>query len=75
MKPGDACIVDSESARVRTAYRHYGIITSVGSKKVKIRLYDGTEIKRYRNQIAVYVRLPTNWNELYQRQKVKIQNI
>jgi len=73
MKSGDCCICrysPGDEPEDDLHARHYGIIERLGSKQASIQLSDGSEIRRAFGNIAVYLKLPVNWQELYQRQRV-----
>ena len=65
MKIGDCCITNLED---RSEVRYFGRIKRFTQNMVVVGLTNGAEILRHPHHIAVYVQLPTNWDELYKRQ-------
>ena len=71
MQKGDLVIADHPESESTVLTRFYGIVletTETGS--VKIELADGSVIKRKCNSVAVYLRPPSNWQELFKRQEI-----
>lgn len=71
MKPGDCCIAYGGNTHGPDRhYRHFGIVNVVQGDSVIIGLHDGTEIRRSITHVAVYLKLPPNWQELLRKQAV-----
>jgi hypothetical protein len=71
MQKGDLVIVDDPGSASAALTRFYGIVLDATSRgNVSIELADGSVITRRRNSIAVYVRPPSNWRELFEKQEV-----
>jgi len=69
MHKGDIVIADHPDSRSNKLIRSYGIVqevTKAGS--VIIKMADGSMIKRHFNSVAVYIKPPLNWQELYLQQ-------
>jgi hypothetical protein len=71
MQKGDLVIADHPESDSSIQTRSYGIVLEVTKAgRVKIELSDGSVIKRQFSSVAVYIRPPSNWKELYERQEV-----
>lgn len=71
MNKGDNVIANHPDSRSNRVIRSYGIVqevTKAGS--VTIKMADGSVIKQPISSIAVYIKSPSNWQELYQQQVV-----
>jgi len=74
MHIGDNVITDHPDSRSNRIIRSYGIVedvTKAGS--VTIKMADGSIIIRPLSSIAVYIKPPLDWQELYQQQDVLSQ--
>lgn len=71
MKPGQPCITHGgDTQGPDRHYRHFGVVKSVYGESIIIALHDGSEIKRTSTHVAIYLKAPANWPELYREQKV-----
>ena len=71
MRKGDLVIADHPESESSVLTRTYGVVLGITEQgNVLIELADGTVIKRKRNSVAVYVRPPSNWQELFEKQEV-----
>ena len=71
MQKGDIVIAEHPDSKSNKLIRSYGIVhevTKTGS--IIIAMADGSMIKRQFNSVAVYTKIPSNWQELYQQQVV-----
>lgn len=69
MQKGDIVIADNPDSTSRNLNRSYGIVHEVKKAgMVIIEMADGSMIKRPFNSIAVYIKPPSNWQELFQQQ-------
>jgi hypothetical protein len=72
MQKGDIVMADHPDSRSRKFIRSFGIvqeITTVGD--VIIEMADGSLIKRKLQSIAVYIKPPSNWQELLIQQQIE----
>lgn len=71
MHKGDIVITDNPEGRSSKLSRFYGIVLEITETgRVVIELADGSVIKRGCNSVAVYIKTPSNWQELYQQQEI-----
>lgn len=71
MKKGDPVLTDHPERKSRKFVRTYGIVHEITTgKDIIIELADGSLIRRSPNSVAVYIRQPSNWQELYEKQQV-----
>jgi hypothetical protein len=71
MQKGDIVMADHPDSRSRKFVRSYGIVQEITkSGGVVIQMADGSLINRQFNSIAVYIKPPPNWQELFEQQDV-----
>lgn len=71
MQKGDIVIAEHPDSMSNRLIRSYGIIHEVTKAgTIIIAMADGSMIKRQVNSVAVYTKIPSNWQELYQQQVV-----
>ena len=74
MHKGDIVIADHPDSTTSGLTRSYGVVHKVTRKgMVTIEMADGSRIERRINSIAVYVKPPANWQELYSRKVITCQ--
>ncbi len=74
MHKGDIVIADHPDSTDSGLTRSYGIVHKVTKQgMVTIEMADGSRIERRINSIAVYIKPPANWQELYDRKVVSCQ--
>lgn len=71
MKKGDSVLTDHPERRSRQLVRSYGIVHEItAGKDVIIELVDGSLIRRNLNSVAVYIKRPANWQELFEKKQI-----
>jgi len=69
---GDVVITDHSDSRSNRLIRCYGIVQKITDNgRVIIEMADGSMIKREYEAIAVFVKPPANWKELYRQQQIE----
>jgi len=75
MHKGDIVITDNPESRSSKLTRFYGIVLEITKTgKVIIELADGSVIKRGHNSVAVYIKTPSNMQELYEQQEIVLSH-
>ena len=71
MLKGDSVVAVHPDSRPNRIIRSYGIVQNITDSGVIIKMADGSLIKRQFNSIAVYIQPPSNWEDLYEEQKIE----
>ncbi|MCP4339776.1 MAG: hypothetical protein GY799_13010 [Desulfobulbaceae bacterium] len=74
MQKGDIVIAEHPDSKSNRLMRNFGIVhevTKAGS--IIIEMADGSMIKRQANSVAVFTKIPSNWQDLYEQQIVLSQ--
>ena len=71
MFKGDYVTAVHPDSRPNKLIRSYGIVQEITETGVIIKMADGSQIKRQFNSIAVYIKPPSNWQDLYEEQQIE----
>ena len=55
----------------KTIHRLYAQVVKIDGETVFLRLADGQKITREKSNVAFYVQVPENWEDLYQNKEIK----
>ena len=71
MYKGDSVIANHPDSMSNKLIRSYGIVQKITKAGVVIKMADGSLIVRSLNSVAVYIKPPSNWQDLYEEQQIE----